>query len=238
MAASPNSTSWATPPAPGAARRSRPYQRRRRGPVLVLVAFLAVVAVATWTTVFVNAGGPSGAASCPVAEPAPGEVLDSGALDEVPPVAPASVRVRVLNAGGQRGQANLVAAQLGDLGFGEAAPPDNDPFYPREDMECFGQLRFGPAGEAAAGTLALVLPCAELVRDARADDTVDVAVGTGFGDLNPSRAQRDVLDELANPGGGSDGAANADPNAAEAPPPPTSPVIDPDLLAEARGTAC
>lgn len=214
-------------------RRSRPYQRRRRAPLLILVSVLAVVAVATWTTVFMNAG-PTGASSCPTVDPAPGEVLDAGALDEVPPAPPAAVRVRVLNAGGQRGQANLVAAQLGDLGFGEAAPPDNDPFYPREDMECYGQLRFGAAGQGAASTLALVLPCAELVRDMRADDSVDVAVGTAFGDLNPSRTQRDVLEELAEPGSGTDGAANADPNAADAPTAQPPPVVDPDLLDEAR----
>jgi hypothetical protein len=206
--------------------------------VAVLVSVLAVVAVATWTLVFVNAGGATGAASCPTVEPAPGQVLDSGSLDDVPPIAPAAVKVRVLNAGGQRGQANLVAAQLGDLGFGEAAPPDNDPFYPQEDMECFGQLRFGAAGEAAASTLAVVLPCAELVRDGRPDDSVDVAVGTAFGDLNPSLAQRDVLDELTDPDGGSDGAANADPNAADAPAAPARPAIDPSLLEEARDSSC
>jgi LytR cell envelope-related transcriptional attenuator len=220
------------------ARRSRPYQRRRRGPVLVLVSVLAVAAIATWTTVLVNASGPAGAASCPTANPSPGEALEAGALDDVPPLPPASVRVRVLNAGGQRGQANLVAAQLGDLGFAEAAPPNNDPFYPGEDLECFGQIRFGQAGAAAASTLELVLPCAELVRDGRPDDSVDVAVGTAFGDLNPGRAQRDALDELAEPGGGTDGSANADPNAADAPAAPAQAAVDPALLEEARNAAC
>ena len=95
-----------------------------------------------------------------------------------------------------------MAAQLGDLGFAEAAPPDNDPLYPDGDMECVGQLRFGPAGQGAASTLALVMPCAELVRDDRPDDTVDVAVGTGFSDVNPPRAVRDALDQLAASGGG------------------------------------
>ena len=242
MAASTSSTTSTSPTATGdtarPARRTRPYQRRRRRPILVLVSVLAVAAVVTWTTVLLNASGPAGVASCPTVNPPPGEVLDGGALDAVAPVPPASVRVHVLNAGGQRGQANLVAAQLGDLGFAEAAPPDNDPFYPGEDMECFGQIRFGPAGEGAASTLNLVLPCAELVRDGRPDDTVDVAVGTGFGDLNPGRAQRDALDELAKPGGGSDGSANADPNAADAPTAPAPPAVDPALLQEARGSSC
>jgi hypothetical protein len=229
------------PNSPGASkpvRRTRPYQRRRRGPVTVMVSVLAVAAAITWAVVFSNASGPAGAASCPTVNPAPGEVLEAGSLDSVPPIPPASVRVRVLNAGGQRGQANLVAAQLGDLGFAEAAPPGNDSFYPQANMECFGQLRFGAAGEAAASTLGLVLPCAELVRDGRPDDSVDLAVGTAFGDLNPSRAQRDVLDELANPGGGSDGASNADPNAAHDPAAPAPLAVDPALLEEARSTSC
>lgn len=216
--------------------RTRPYQRRRRGPIVVLVAVLAVATVVTWTTVLVGASGAAGAASCPQASPPPGDVLDSDALDAVAPVPPSEAKVRVLNAGGQRGQANLVAAQLGDLGFGEADVPDNDPFYPDENLECFGQVRFGPAGEGAASTVALVLPCVELVRDARTDATVDVAVGTGFGDLNPDRAVRDALDELSDPGGGTDGAANADPNAAGAAPP--QPVVDPELLEEARAGSC
>jgi hypothetical protein len=216
-------------------RRTRPYQRRRRGPVLIVVSVLAVLAVVTWTTVLVNAVGPAGTALCPppIAGPPPGEALPSGALNAVTPVPPSSVQVRVLNAGGQRGQANLVAAQLGDLGFSEAAPPDNDPFYPDAKLECTGQLRFGPAGEAAASTVAIVLPCAELVRDGRAEATVDVAVGTAFGDLNPSRAAQVVLDQLsAGPSGGTDGSANADPNAPDVVPAP--PTVDPSMLEEAR----
>ena len=218
------------------AARTRPYQRRRRGPVLVVVAVLAAAAIATWTVVLVNAAGPSGAATCPVAATPVGEVLPSDALDAVAPVPPGAAPVRVLNAGGQRGQASLVAAQLEDLGFSAAAEPATDPMFPEGDMECYGQLRFGPAGEAAASTLTLVLPCAELVRDGRQDDTVDLSVGTAFGDFNPGRAARDALDQLAEPGGGSDGSANADPNAADAA--PAGPAVDPELVEEARSASC
>jgi hypothetical protein len=219
--------------------RVRAYQRRRKGPVIAVVSVLAVLAAVTWTAVLLNAAGASGARSCPppATGPPPGEVLAADALDEVAPAPPGAVRVRVLNAGGQRGQANLVAAQLGDLGFTEAAPPDNDTVYPDGDMDCAGQLRFGAAGQAAASTLALVLPCTELLRDTRADDTVDVVVGTAFGDVNPVRAARDALDQLADPGAGSDGSANtgeADPDAGPAPPP----AVDPAVLAAARDVTC
>jgi LytR cell envelope-related transcriptional attenuator len=216
----------------------RPYERRRQHPILALVSALAVLATLTWAVVLVNATESSGAASCPTPStgPMPAEVLAANSLDQVTPALIGAVRVRVLNAGGQRGQANLVSAQLSDLGFTEATPPANDPSYPDGDMDCVGQLRFGPAGEAAATTLSLVLPCTELVRDGRGDDIVDVAVGTGFGEVNPTRAVRAALDELAAPTAGSDGstnAADADPNAAPAPPP-----LDPELRSAARNIAC
>jgi LytR cell envelope-related transcriptional attenuator len=218
--------------------RTRPYRRRRTGPWIAVVAVLAVAAVTTWTVVLTAAGEAAGTAACPapLAGPPPGESLAQDALSTAAPAAPGAVRVKVLNAGGQRGQANLVAAQLGDLGFAEEAPPDNDPFYPEGDMECVGQLRFGPTGEGAAATLALVLPCTELVRDERGDDTVDVAVGTGFRDVNPPRAVRDALDELSAGGGGTDGSANADPDTTDAPRP--APAVDPAVLEEARSASC
>jgi LytR cell envelope-related transcriptional attenuator len=218
--------------------RNRPYQRRRRGPVLLVVGVLAVVVAVTWTTVLVESGTATGVSACPppAAGPAPGEVLPAGALANVPPVPPSAVKVRVLNAGGQRGQANLVAAQFGDFDFAQAAPPTNDPLYPDGDMVCTGQLRFGQAGQGAASTVALLVPCAELVRDGRADDTVDVAVGTAFGDVNPGRAVRDVLDQLAASGSGT-GSGNADPAAGNAPSAAT-PVIDTSTLAAAREATC
>jgi LytR cell envelope-related transcriptional attenuator len=219
--------------------RNRPYQRRRRGPVLLVVGVLAVVVAVTWTTVLVKSGAATGVAACPPppAGPVPGEVLPAGALRNVPPAPPSAVKVRVLNAGGQRGQANLVAAQLGDFDFAQAAPPTNDPLYPDGDMVCTGQLRFGQAGQGAASTVALLVPCAELVRDGRADDTVDVSVGTAFSDVNPGRAVRDVLDQLAASGSGTTGSGNADPAAGNAPSPAT-PVIDASTLAAARETTC
>lgn len=204
---------------------------------MAVVAVLAVAAATTWTLVLVDAGAPA-AVACPppVSGTLPGEVLAETALDDVAPVPPGEARVQVLNAGGQRGQANLVAAQLSDLGFPEAASPDNDPLYAEGDMECVGQLRFGAAGQGAARTLSFVLPCAELVRDDRTDDVVSVVVGTGFRDVQPPRAVRNALDQIGS-GDGSDGSANADPadpGAART----ATPAVDPTLLATARDAAC
>jgi hypothetical protein len=205
---------------------------------VVVVSVLAVVAVTTWTVVLIGAGGSSGVTSCPAptAGSLSGQVVGTSALDAVAPVPPSAARVRVLNAGGQRGQANLVAAQLGDLGFPEAAPPENDPLYPTGDMECVGQLRFGQAGEGAARTLSLVLPCTELVKDDRTDDAVDVSVGTGFRDVIPPRAVRNALDQIGT-GGGTDGSANADP-ADPAASATATPAVDPTILETARDAAC
>jgi hypothetical protein len=215
---------------------ARPFGRRRRrqGPVVWIAAVLAVAALVTWTVVLSTAGH-STRISCPApaSGQVPGEVLDVDALDGTSPAPVDTVAARVLNAGGQRGQANLVAAQLGDLGFREAAPPGNDPVHPDGEMECIGQLRFGPQGEAAAATLALVLPCTEPVRDGRGDSSVDVVVGTEFREVNPSRAVRDVLDELANPAAGAAGTeADADETA------PAGPAVPPDVLDNARGDTC
>ncbi len=211
----------------------RPYQRRRRGPVTVIVSVLTVIAVTTWTVVLLGAGAGAGGTTCP---PAPagvaiGEILASDALDGVAPAAASEVGVRVLNAGGQRGQANLVAAQLGELGFAQAAAPGNDTVFPDGGMACVGQIRFGPAGEAGASTVALVLPCAQLVRDGRTDPVVDVGVGTEFGDVNPTKAARDALNRLAAPAAPSDPDAGAAGAAAV-------PTVDPTTLGSARTRTC
>ena len=224
----------------GGGARVPPYRRRRRTPWVIVVALLAIAAVTTWTVVLTGANGPSAAAACPppTTGTLPGQVVAAATLDGVAPVAPSAAKVRVLNAGGQRGQANLVAAQLTDLGFAEAAPPGNDPLHPTGKMECVGQLRFGAAGQGAARTLTLVLPCTELVRDDRGDDTVDIAVGTGFRDVDPPRAVRKALDQIGNGGGsGGDGSANADPNDPNASP-SAAPGVDPTVLETARNAAC
>lgn len=212
-----------------------PYRRRSARPVAVVLGVLIVMLVVTWTTVFSNAGEVPAGTACPSPSAAPagqpqfGTPQPSTALDQVAPAAPATVRIRVLNGGGQRGQANLVTSQLGDLGFTEAADPVNDPFYPNGNLNCRGNLRYGPNGAAAARTVSLVLPCLALVRDNRPDDSVDVAVGVMFGEINASKAAREVLLQLGSPSG------QAMPGGNGAVPTPT---VDPELLARARAVRC
>ena len=56
----------------GSTARSRPYQRRRRGPVIAVVTVLAAAALVTWTSVLVNASGPAPDRACPTPVAGPG----------------------------------------------------------------------------------------------------------------------------------------------------------------------
>lgn len=240
-------------------RRGRAPGYRRRKPLPAVAAFvvLCVVAGVVWVTVFDSNGAaadrthcnspgsaqssttetPAAKSSTPAA-PSPGRQLDRDALEGTPPLSPGKVRVHVLNAGGQRGQAGLVTLALKQLGFQPAAAPGNDPFYPDQELRCDGQIRFGPGGAAAARTLSLVDPCAQLVRDDRKDASVDFAIGTMFHDATPNKAARAALQALSS--GGATGSGD----------PPqagddghdvsggSGRHVDPDLLTKARDVTC
>lgn len=213
--------------------RGRPFRRRRAFPIIAVFAVLALLGVLVWVRVFTTAEATSATAECNVPTtaaasdgtlPAPlGEEVDPATLLDVEPAALSASKVRVFNANGERGQAALVAAQLSDYGF--ASAPDvqvgNDPVYVDQNMQCQGQIRFGPAGLAAASAVSLVAPCAELIQDARADDSVDLALGTYFSEIRPNDDAEEVLRTLA-------GAAPG------APPAP----LDADLLSAARESRC
>jgi hypothetical protein len=66
-----------------------------------------------------------------------------------------------------------------DLGFAQPTAA-NDPICAGARLNCQGQIRFGTAGQATAAAVWLVAPCTELFNDNRADDSVDLAVGTEF----------------------------------------------------------
>jgi hypothetical protein len=212
------------------------YRRRRPLPAIILIGVLGFVATIVWIRTLETAerrtdtacAAPQAVVDDQQAQQARGEVLDHDALDEVDPLPPDAVKVTVLNANGQRGQAGVVASVLSvDLGFTKADEPTNDPLYPNFDLDCQAQIRFGTNGIAAGRTLSLVVPCAELVRDARPDDTVHLALGKQFEALRPSAEAREILRQLTElaaqppngPSGGQQGA---------------QPTVDPALLAAAR----
>lgn len=214
--------------------RGRPFRRRRVVPAAVAGAVLAAGTIVVWSSVFTSSEPVTTTVACnaPPTEatdpegpqPAPlGEVVDRSTLLEVEPAPLTATRVRVYNANGERGQATHVAAQLSDYGF--SSPPDvqagNDPVYVDQNMQCQGQIRFGEAGRAAASSVWLLAPCAELVQDTREDDTVDLALGTYFRDISPGADAEEVLRALR-----------------EVPVGEETAPLDLDLLTAARNARC
>ncbi len=106
-----------------------------------------------------------------------GAYAEHESLANVRPANPSTVLLTVYNASTVRGQAKAVADELRAAGFESMLPNGNDPLYPASDLGCVAQIRFGPAGAAAARTVLLVAPCAQLVVDSRVDDSVDLALG-------------------------------------------------------------
>lgn len=211
-------------------RRSTRYRRRRPLPALLVIVVLSVVAAAVWINVL-GRTEPE-AAACPPPPPSvvgySAEVLPATALDGVAPAPPQRARVRVLNGNGQRGQAGIVGQGLAELGFVPAAEPLNDPLHPDFQLTCHGQIRFGANGQAAARTVSMVVPCAELVRDTRSDDVVDLALGTEFTELRPSPETRSVLQRLVQLG--QPVPPPAEPAQGGQAGEPMQPAIDPELI--------
>lgn len=208
--------------------RGRSFRRRRYLPGLILVALMAVLVMIVWAVAFNTNADEVHAASCNRPDtagdpntPALGHQVD-GSLSSVDPAPLWNTRIRVYNANGQSGQAAHVAAGLSDAGFGQAAdtPVANDPIYTHRNLQCQGQIRFGADGEAAARTLSLMVPCAELIEDDRDDGAVDLALGTLFSDLAPNADADAVLKALRVP----DGAP--------------APDIDSALITGARAVRC
>lgn len=183
-------------------KQGRPFRRRNYLPGALVLAVLAVITLVVWVTAFNRPNDVNEVAACnrpPAAgdanQTALGDQVMPATMTEVAPAKLADTKIRVLNASGQGGQAAEVAGALRDLGY---APPTaaNDTVYQNTRLECQGQIRFGPAGRAAAAAVWLVAPCAELYQDQRSDDTVDLAIGTEFGDLSHNDDTDAVLASL------------------------------------------
>lgn len=180
----------------------QPFVRRNYRPgILALVALTALTAL-SWAFVLTRPVQVGEAAACN-APPAPadaaapklGQRVSGSSLIDVAPAKLAETKIRVLNASGQGGQAGEVAGSLRDLGF--AAPTAaNDPIYAGARLSCQGQIRFGQAGRPSAAAAWLVAPCVELYQDDRADDSVDLVIGTDFTSLANSDDIAAVLSGL------------------------------------------
>jgi len=109
-----------------------------------------------------------------------GAYADHESLAAVRPANPSTIALRVYNSSSTRGQAKAVTDELRAAGFESILGGANDPLYPAADLRCVAQIRFGPAGAAAARTVLLVAPCAQLVVDSRVDDSVDLSLGARY----------------------------------------------------------
>jgi hypothetical protein len=216
-------------------RKKRGYRRRRPLPAIIFIAVLGLVAMIVWVRAITTKTDIDEALRC---TPPPAQVdgltfttLTHTALDGTAPIPPDKVAVQVLNASQARGQGAITTETLRELGFTQIAEPDNDPSYVGQEAKCHGQLRFGDNGRSAARTLSLVVPCVELVKDTRADASVDLSIGSSFGDVRPTQQARQILQQLQtwsaqHPDGGNEQSAA------------TGPVLDPALLTAARDVSC
>lgn len=204
-------------------KHGRPFRRRNPRPAIFVVAVLVVVTGVVWTVALTRPAKVHEAAVCnpppqPAGSAAPplGEQVSRSAMADVNPAKLADTLVRVLNASGRGGQAGDVAGAMKDLGFAQPTAA-NDPVYAGTRLNCHGQIRFGTAGQATAAAVWLVAPCTELFNDSRADDSVDLALGTEFTSL----AHNDDIDAVL---------AGLRPGAAE--------PADPILLQKIHASSC
>jgi LytR cell envelope-related transcriptional attenuator len=168
-------------------KHGRPFRRRNPRPAIVVLVLLVVATGVAWTVALTRPAKQHEAVLCnpppqPAGSTAPpqlGEQMSRTAMADVSPAKLADTRVRVLNASGRGGQAADVAGAMKDLGFAQPTAA-NDPVYAGTRLSCQGQIRFGTAGQATAAAVWLVAPCTELFNDNRADDSVDLAIGTEF----------------------------------------------------------
>jgi len=182
------------------------YRRRKPIPAIVIVVVLGIAVVIVWTKVIAKSSDVNTAVACapssaqPAAgqpkPPKPGTPLSYDALDKIAPEPAADFKVQVVNGSTQGGAATQASNQLAQAGF-QVVKPAEDPLYPKHDMTCRGQIRFGANGESAARTVSLLAPCTQLVRDNRQDNTVDLAIGKNFTGVTASNEAQQALKQLS-----------------------------------------
>ncbi len=149
------------------ARRRR--RRRRPVPAVILLVALSVLAAVVWWRVL-NRTEPAESAAAPCTTT---PTLAALSLD------PRTVRVRVYNATERAGLARTVGGQLRQRKFAIAAM-SNDPLAETRPVQGVGELRYGEQGTEQAILISLHVPGVALLKDARTDSVVDLALGPKF----------------------------------------------------------
>lgn len=197
------------------------YQRRTRWPIVTLLAVLAIGGIVVWTQALkptpeeasgcnqpgavvqtssatAGASQTSGPATrstaATTAATTLGKFVEPQVLATIRPADPTGIPLRVFNASTVTGQAKTVTDELRAAGFSEIGQQDNDPLYPAADLRCYGEIRYGYAGQAEARTTLIIAPCAQLVLDGRLDNSVDLSLGKRY-EVEPISKQ--VQAELA-----------------------------------------
>lgn len=168
-----------------------------------MLVLLVVATGVVWTAALTRPRDVREAAVCnpppqPTGTAAPTNLGEQVSRTEMTDVAPAKLsetKIHVLNASGRGGQAADIAGALQDLGFAQPTAA-NDPVYAGSRLDCQGQIRFGTAGQTTAAAVWLVAPCTELLHDSRADDSVDLVLGTDFTTLAHNADIDSVLTSL------------------------------------------
>ncbi|AZG44189.1 envelope integrity protein Cei [Gordonia insulae] len=197
--------------------KGRPFRRRRLLPAVIMGVILLVAGLITWAIALSDTGAAAIPTACNQPSPASADAsaaapatptsaaplpkLTAADRDEMLAVAPAALStfgVRVLNASSQRGAARSVSDDLTAQGFNPVpdTPYADDTLYANQDLACYAQIRYGPAGKASAAAVWLALPCAQLVDDGRQGTSVDVALGEYYEGREQSQDAQAALEAL------------------------------------------
>lgn len=145
------------------------YRRRRRRRAVITLTCVALVLLGTvlYAASYVQGW---------VGSPKP-KAATSASCYADPSLKPSGVTVNVYNGTARTGLAAAVAGALEYKGF-KVATVDNDPLG--KTIETVGEIRAGPTGAAGAALVSQRLVGARVVRDDRADASVDLVLGKRY----------------------------------------------------------
>lgn len=156
-------------------------ERQRRRSIFVLAA-LGSVLLLSFVIAFAFIQGWLPPKPVPAAKPTPVPTPTMTCTTAPPLPETATIVINVYNSTDRNRLAGATSKVLKSHGF-VVKRVANDPM--KKKITSVAEIRFGPSGTAKAEVLAARFPGAEKVQDARADDTVDVSLGTAFTAVAP-----------------------------------------------------